>query len=214
MAVAHIPFDLRLGCHRRDRVDNDDRKCIRANQRFGNFQRFLTGRRLRNQQGININAQCFCINRVQCVFNVNKRRFTARLLGLCDHLKRNRRLTGRFRSIDFNDSSFWNTANTERNVQTERPGRNNIDVHRLILPQTHQRTGAILFFYLCDNLFKGLAAFFTGIQLLKSILIGVFRFRHNLFLSFPARKTFAGLRPHFSIGTAAVRAIRPSRSAP
>ena len=66
------------------------------------------------------------------------------LLRLCDHMQCNRSLTTGFRTIDFDDTSAGNTAEPQRNIQSQRTGRDSLHVHmRVLIAQLHDRTLAI-----------------------------------------------------------------------
>ena len=107
MTVEHIPtgsigLDLALGIGDVDRT--------RAHERLRDVEALLAGIRLRNKQAVDVNAERLGVDRVERVLGVDKRSRAAQLLRLCNAVQRNRGLTGGFRSVDLNDSSLGNTA--------------------------------------------------------------------------------------------------------
>ena len=79
------------------------------------------------------------------MLGIDETRDSASFLNLSHHMKGNRRLTGRFRSVDLHDASFGNTALSERNVKAQRSGGNSLHVHiRTVLAKTHDRALAVL----------------------------------------------------------------------
>ena len=123
----------------------------RAHKRFCNVQTLLTGVRLGDQQAVNVNAECLGVNRVERVLGVDKRSRAAQLLRLCNAVQRNRGLTGGFRSVDLNDSAARQTADAEREIQTDRASRDVFDVHAGVFAQTHDRAFAELLFDLTER---------------------------------------------------------------
>src|SRR5579862_2756376 len=57
------------------------------------------------------------------------------LLGFRHAMERERSLTARFRSVDFRDPSLRQTADPEREIETQRTCRDGL--HRLMPPLTH-----------------------------------------------------------------------------
>ena len=154
--VAHFALDFLTRYERCNRVHDHDVQCTRAHQCFGNFQTLLTGIRLGYQQAVDVNAQRTGINRVKGVLGIDECRFTACLLCLRDGVQGNRGLTGRFRSIDLDDSAARQAADAQRTVQTDRTGGNVVDCHAGILAQAHNRALTILFFNQTQRLGQGL----------------------------------------------------------
>src|SRR5437762_2839362 len=62
------------------------------------------------------------------VFGVDKAASAAGLLRLGDDMQSQRRLARAFRSVDLDDAAARQAADAERDVQTERAGRDHVDV--------------------------------------------------------------------------------------
>ena len=117
MGIAHLALDFCTRNESSNGVDNDNINRTAAYQSISNLQRLLAIIRLRNQQIVNINAQMARIFRIQCVLRINEGCIAAQLLRLSNHMQSHSRLTGRFRSINFNHTSTGNTADTKSNIQ-------------------------------------------------------------------------------------------------
>jgi hypothetical protein len=63
--------------------------------------------------------------------------------------------TGRFRTVDFNDTAFWQAANAERDVQTQRASGNGRDRLTVVIAHTHYGTLAELTFDLTQGRSQG-----------------------------------------------------------
>ena len=148
MAVAHLALNLGARHESRHGVDDDHVDRARTDQGLRDFQRLLAGVRLRNQKGIHVHTQRARIHGIQCVLHVDKRRVAAVLLPFRDAVQRQRRLTGAFRPVDLDDSAARQAADTKRQIQRKRSGRDGFHVHRLILAQTHDGSLAELLFNL------------------------------------------------------------------
>ena len=161
--VPHFPFNLLTGNERRDRVHNNNIQRTGANQGIRNLKPLLAAVRLRNQQGIDIYPQRPGINRIKRVLGVYKCRFAAYFLRLRNTVESNRRFTRRFRPVNFNNTSFRQSANSQRNIKAKRSGRNMVNVHRYIFAETHNRPFAMRLFeiaqYLCKRLLLVLRRF-------------------------------------------------------
>ena len=74
------------------------------------------------------------------MFSIDKGAYAAALLGFCNHLQGQRRLAGRFRSINLNHPAPWQATNAQRNIKAQRAGGNRFHLKGLIGPQLHDRT--------------------------------------------------------------------------
>ena len=64
----------------------------------------------------------------------------ALLLSLGDGVQRERGLAGGFRPVDFDDASARQAADAERDIEAERAGGDDIDIHRpVVLAELHDR---------------------------------------------------------------------------
>ena len=128
--VAHLAFDFGLRRERGDRVDDDDVDGARAHEHVGDLERLLAGVGLRDQQIVDVDADLAGVRRVERVLGVDERRGAAELLDLGDDLQRERGLTRRLRSVDFDDAAARQAADAERDVEPERARGDDFDVAR------------------------------------------------------------------------------------
>ena len=83
----------------------------------------------------------------------------ALLLRLGHDLERQRRLTGRLRAVDFDDAAFRQAADTERDVEAERSGRDRLDLGNLLFgSEFHHGTFAKRAVDLAEGGFEGFFA--------------------------------------------------------
>ena len=148
MAVTHLTFNFRLGSQSCHRVDHDHVDRTGANNHVAYFQRLFSGIRLTDQQVGNINAKIAGVNRIKCVLGIDKRAGATVALALRNYLQGQRGFTGRLRPIDFHDTTAWQTTNTQRDVQTQRPRRNRWYGFTPLVTETHHGALAKLPLYL------------------------------------------------------------------
>src|SRR5690606_2101182 len=145
--IAHIAFDFSLGSQGGHRVDNNQVYRTRTHQGFGNFQSLLAGIRLGDQQIAQVHAQFLSVLHVQRVFGVNKGTCAFELLHLCNHLQGQRGFTRRFRAVNFNNATTWQTTDAQSNVQTQGTRGDHLDVMLdVVVAITHDRALAELLF--------------------------------------------------------------------
>ena len=90
---------------------------------------------------------------------IDKCRRTAQLLGLGNHLQRQRGLAGGFRAVNLDHPAFGKPTNAQRNVQPDRTRRDDVHVPgRGAVAQAHYRAFAELFLDLSEGLCE---CFFT-----------------------------------------------------
>ena len=84
------------------------------------------------------------------MFRVNKGRFTAAPLCLCDNVQGKRGFTRRLRAVNLNYPSFGQSADSKRHVQ--RKGTRGDHIHALnrAIPKAHNAAFSVCFFNLCD----------------------------------------------------------------
>ena len=96
------------------------------------------------------------------MFGINKGRNTAVFLSFRNHMQSYRRLTGRFRAINLNDTAARNAARPQRNINRQDACGDNLHIHlRTGIPQTHNRAFAKIFFNLFQRI--GQSRFFAVI---------------------------------------------------
>ena len=126
LGITHLPFNLGDWHEGRDRVDDDDVDGATPRQLLGDLKRLLSGVRLRQEEMIEIDAQCAGVRGVERVLGVDERCDPIAPLHLSDHVKRDRRLPARLGAEDLNDPAARHPADAECDVQCERPGRHGL----------------------------------------------------------------------------------------
>jgi hypothetical protein len=137
-----MQFERDLGARRQrgDRVDDEHIDGAGADERVGDLERLLAGVRLRDQEVVEIDAELAGIDRVERVLGIDEGTDAALLLGFGDGVQSERGLAGGLRPVDFDDAALGQAADAERDVETQRTGRNRLDLDRLlVLAQAHDR---------------------------------------------------------------------------
>ena len=190
MGCAHIAVDFLLGNKRRNRVNDNDIDGTGTDERIGNFQRIFAAVRLGNEQIIDVDTECLCIQRIKRVFRVDECCFTAHLLGLGNDMQSNGRFTGGFRTVDFDNTSSRNTTDTKGKVKCKGTCRDRLDVHIDIIAKTHDASRTFCLFDLGNRSIKRFSFFIWIFN--RSDGFGLFCFCcHLFFLLFLIRKSIA-----------------------
>ncbi len=126
MRGAHLAFDLRPGDEGGNGIDDYYVDGAAAHQDLGDLERLLAGVGLRDQQVLEIDAQLLGVVDVEGVLGVDKRRHTAALLGVGDHVQRQRRLTRRLRPVDLGHPAPRDTADPGDGVECDGPRRDRL----------------------------------------------------------------------------------------
>ena len=82
------------------------------------------------------------VRRIERVLDVDEGGRAAVLLRLGDDVQRQRRLTARFRSVDFDDAAAREPADAEREVEGDRSGRDDVERHP-VRELAHLHDGAL-----------------------------------------------------------------------
>ena len=122
VAVAHFAFDFRFRRQGRYRVDDDDVDGVGAYQHVSDFQGLLAGVRLGDQQVVDVYAQLFSVDRVQCVLGVDEGTGFTGFLRFGDHLQGQGGFTGTFRAVDLYNPAIRQATNTQGHVQPQGAG--------------------------------------------------------------------------------------------
>ncbi len=86
------------------------------------------------------------------MLRINEGRGAAHLLRLGHHLQGQRRLTGGFRAIDFDNAAAWQAPDTQGHVQPDGTGGNRFDIaHRAGIAHAHDRSLTKLLFDLSQR---------------------------------------------------------------
>src|SRR5215217_7621053 len=108
--ITHFTFNLSFRYQSRYRVNYNYINRARSDQVVCDFKRLLTVIWLRDQEIVYIYTQFFCITFIKSMLRVNYGGNSTFFLSLGNDMCSQSSLTGRFRAIDFDDSSFWNAT--------------------------------------------------------------------------------------------------------
>ena len=175
-AVAHLALDLGAGHQRRHGVHHHHVDGAGAHQRLSDLQRLLAGIRLGDQHVLHIDAQRLGIGGIQRVLGVHEGHLTAHLLGLGQHMKGQRGLTGGFRAVDLHHAATGQAADAQRQIQRQRTGGDGLHIGHVAVAIAHDGALAI---HLLDLLHSGLDRFFlirVGGRCRRSLLLRCHRF--------------------------------------
>ena len=156
VAVAHLALDLGAGHEGRHRVDDDDVDGPGTDQHVGDLERLLTGVGLRHEQRVGVDAELLRVVRVERVLRVDERRDAARLLRVGDRVEGDRRLARGLRAVDLDDAAARQTADAERDVERDRPGRDHLDGRTDVVAEAHHRALAVALLDLAHHRGEGL----------------------------------------------------------
>ena len=155
MCVAHVAFNFSFRGQRGHGVDDDHVNGVGAHQHVGDFQCLLARIGLGNQQVIYVYTQLARILRVKRVLGVNEGTGCTRFLRLCNHRQRQGGFTRGLWTVDFNNTAFWQTANAQRDVQTQRTCRDSRDWLAILIAHQHDGAFAELTFDLTQGRSQG-----------------------------------------------------------
>ena len=142
-AVAHLALDLRARHERRDGVDHDDVDRAGAHERLGDLKRLLAGVRLGDEHILDLDAKRAGVGDVERMLGVDERDLAARLLRLGEHMQRQRRLTGGFRPVNFDDTALGQAPDTERQVERQRARGDGLHIAHGVVAKAHDRALAV-----------------------------------------------------------------------
>ena len=140
MAFTDLAVELRLrheSCHR---VDDDDVNRVRLDEHLGDLQGLFTVARLADEQLFEVHAEPLRPGGVEGVFGVDKRRNSARLLGIGDGVQRESRLTARLRSEELDHAAAGTAHAAEGEVEGEGSRRDPVDDLGAGIGQPHDRS--------------------------------------------------------------------------
>ena len=146
MGVAYLTVDLRPRHECRHGVYNYDIYRAGSYHSIGDRHRLLAVVRLGDVEIVHIHADALGICRVKRMLRVNKSRDAASLLNLRHHMKSDRRLARRLRSVDLYDPALGDAADTQRQIKAHRAGRSGLHIHRRRVTQLHDRSLAVVLF--------------------------------------------------------------------
>ena len=162
VGVAHIAFEFGLGDERCDRVEHHDVDRVRADEHLGDIEGLFAGVGLRDEQIVEVDAEVGGVGRIERVLDVDEGGSAAVLLGFGDDVQGERRFTARFRPVDLDDTAAGEAADAEREIEGDRPGRDDVERHPLLnLAHLHDGAFAELTLDLSEGIGKG-GSFFVG----------------------------------------------------
>ena len=159
MVVPHFAVDFRLRNESGDRVDDDEIDGSRTHQGFGDIESLFARIGLGNQKLINVDSQVAGIDRVKSVLRVNKGSHSALFLRFGNGVEGKGRFSRRLRSVDFDDASARESANSECHIQLDAARRDDWNILFWLSSQRHDGTLAEILFNLCDSRFDGFSLF-------------------------------------------------------
>src|SRR5690606_34973160 len=154
VAVAHFTLKLRARHQRRDAVQHDHINRAAANQRVGDLQRLLAGIRLGDVEVVHIHAEPLRVDRVERVLHVDERAHAAHPLRLSDGVQAEGRLTGAFRSVNLSHPPAWDPPNADREIDSERSGRDDINLEMRYVAQADDGPVSISFRQLANRILQ------------------------------------------------------------
>src|SRR6476661_2537825 len=137
MRVAHLAFDLRFRRQRSNRVDCDDVERTRPDQQLGDLEPLFAGVRLRDEEVVDVDTDVLRIRRIHRMLRVDEGADASPSLRLRDYVVDERRLSGRLRAEDLDDPAAWQPADSKREVERERAGRNGADRNGRVVVHLH-----------------------------------------------------------------------------
>ena len=153
MRVAHFAFYLGFWNECCNGVNDYDVDGTASYEGICDLECLFAVIRLRDQEIVGIDTEFFCVCGIKCVFCVDESCNTAHFLCLCDNMESDCRFTGRFGTIDLDDSSARYTAYSECDIKRECSCRNHFYVHFSgDFAQFHDRTFAEIFFDLANRI--------------------------------------------------------------
>ena len=174
MAVSHISLNLLSWNKSSHRVNYNDINRSGAHHGLCDLKRLISAVRLGNIQFININADIFRINRIQCMLCINKPGNSASFLYFRNHVESHRRLTAGFRPVNLNHTTFRNPSESQRKIQAQTARGNSLNRNmRTGISKPHHRAFSEILFQLGDRRIQRFFLFFVHICTIchKSILL-------------------------------------------
>ncbi len=176
--ISHFTIQFCLRHQSSNGVNDDQVNGTALNEHFADIQGLFTGIRLGQNEFININAQGFGILGIDGIFSIDEGTSASLLLTLGNGMQGKGCFTGRFRTINLDDSSLWIAANAKGSIQSDGTGRNCINRYIGTIAKPHDTAFAIFLF----NCFESIVQ-----QLIPAAVLGsfcFFFFCHLLLISF------------------------------
>ena len=141
VAVAHLALELGSGHQRRNGVDHEHVDGAGAHEGVRDLERLLAGIGLRDQELVDIDAELLGVAGVEGMLGVDEGTGAAVLLGLRDHVERQRGLAGALGTVDLDDAAARQPADAQCDVEAERSRGDHLRLarRRLAGAQAHDR---------------------------------------------------------------------------
>ncbi len=137
LVLTHVALYLCLRCKGCYRVNHYNIYCGTAYKLIGNFQGLLAIIGLTDKKVVGIHSQLLCIETVESVLGIYESGYATSLLGLGNSVDGQRRLTRRFRTIDFYDAPLGIPANAQGMVQTDRTRGDDLYIRYFLIAHLH-----------------------------------------------------------------------------
>ena len=144
VAVAHLALDLGPRHQRGHRVDDDDVEGAGADEHVGDLERLLTGVRLGDQERVGVDAERLGVLGVERVLGVDEGGDAAGLLRVGHRVQGHGRLARALRAVDLDDPAPGQAADAQRDVEGDRPGRDDLDRGPHVVAEAHDGALAVL----------------------------------------------------------------------
>ena len=158
VSVPHVTLNLGAGHQCGNGVHHHEVDRARAHQHVRNFEGLLSGIGLRDQELVNIHTQCFCIIGIQRVLRIHKRGDSAVGLGVGNRVEGECGFTRGLGAINLDDAAARQTADAERDIESNRTGGNNRNGWPLVRAESHDRPFSKLAINLRESRLKGFFA--------------------------------------------------------
>jgi len=137
VAVPHLALDLGLGRQRRDRIHGHDVEGAGADQQLRDLEGLLASVGLGHEQVVDVDAYVLRVGGIHRVLGVDEGADASAPLSLRDHVVDEGRLARGLRAEDLDDPPAGEAADSEREVERERPGRDGANRHRRGIVHLH-----------------------------------------------------------------------------
>ena len=140
---AHLAFEFGLGHQRGHRIDDDDVDGSRTGQRLADGQSLFAGVGLGDQKFIDIHSKFLGVGRVQSVLSIDESSDTTGLLGVGDQVQHQSGFSGGFWTVDLHHTATGHAAHTQRKIDSECPGGDDLDGSGDLRSEAHDRPLAV-----------------------------------------------------------------------
>ena len=155
LVVAHVSLYFSLRGKSGHGIDDYDVDGTRPDELVGNLKSLLAIIRLRYPEVVYIHSELGGIEAVEGMLGVDECRDATQLLGFGDGMNGKRGLTGRLRTIDFDDATPGITAHSEGCIQGKTARGDDFYILNLLVAHAHDGAFSEVFLYLRHGGLKG-----------------------------------------------------------